>query len=540
MKKHPKNGIILVSNLVSRTYNMNQDYQAKYETLLKENQQLKLQLEDINLRNQWLEEQNRLLKEYRFGSKSEKIAEGQLNLFNDAEETADNTIQEPTFEEITYKRRKEKRTKEELIKDLPVETIEYTIDEQDRLCPHGHGPLSVIGKEITKEIAIRPAQFYVIEHVRYKYACAPCSIEGNDDEFQKTPIKVAVKPKRAIPGSMASSSLLAYIINQKYTMGLPLYRQEQEFSRQGINLSRQTLANWMIKTATVFKVLYDKMHEELIKKDVLKADETTVQVLHEPGKAPTTKSYMWVYRTGKYEKPIILYDYQHSRSGDHPEEFLKGFKGYLQTDGYQGYNGIPDVTRLGCFAHARRKFTDALKALPKDSKKLRTKANEGLNFIQQLYKIESQIKDLSIEKRLELRTEKSLPILERFSVWLNEQSLLTLPKSKLGEAINYSINQYDYLKNYILDGRLDIDNNSCEQSVKPFVMGRKAWLFSNTPKGATSSAILYSIVETAKANKIKPFDYMEYLLDQIPNLKDNDSIEKLLPWSNSIPKNIKS
>ena len=238
----------------------------------------------------------------------------------------------------------------------------------------------------------------------FKYGCTPCEVKGNEDE--KTPIMAAPKPNRAIPGSMASSSLLSYIIDKKYTMGLPLYRQEQEFSRQGVNLSRQTMANWMIKSADVFKVLYDRMHEELITKDVVMADETTVQVLHEPGRAPTTKSYMWVYRTGKYEEPIILYDYQPSRSGNHPEEFLKGYKGYLNSDGYSGYNGLLNVIRVGCFAHARRNYMDALKALPKNSKKLRTKANEGLNFIQQLYKIESKIKDLSIEERLNTREKE--------------------------------------------------------------------------------------------------------------------------------------
>lgn len=518
---------------------MSQDNQVTVDALLNEIESLKLQLEESNNRIKWLEEQNRLLKDYRFGVKSEKIVEGQLSLFNDAEETADETVEEPTYEEITYKRRKEKRTKEELIKDLPVETIEYTIDEEDRLCPHGHGPLSVIGKEVTKEIAVIPAKIYVIEHVRYKYACTPCRVEGNGEEDEKTPIMISPKSKRAIPGSMASSSLLAYIINQKYTQGLPLYRQEQEFSRQGIHLKRQTLANWMIRSADVFKVLYERMREELLKKDILMADETTVQVLHEPGKATTSKSYMWVYRTGKYDTPIVLYDYQDSRSGDHPERFLKEFKGYLHADGYKGYNGLLDVTRVGCFAHARRYFTDALKALPKDSKKLRTKANEALKFIQQLYKIESRIKDLSIEERLKIREQESKPLLDAFSAWLNKQSELTLPKSKLGEAINYTINQWDYLKNYILDGRLEIDNNRTERSIKPFVMGRKAWLFSNTPKGATSSSILYSIVETAKENKLKPYDYLKLLLDRLPNLIDNDSIDQLLPWSESIPKEIR-
>ncbi len=371
------------------------------------------------------------------------------------------------------------------------------------------------------------------------YACKSCEVEGNEEN--KTSVMVAPKPKRAIPGSMASPSLLAYVIDQKYTLGLPLYRQEQQFSRLGINLSRQTLANWMIKSADIFKVLYDRMHQLLVQKNVLMADETTVQVLHEPGKAPTTKSYMWVYRTGYYDEPIILYDYQPSRSGKNPETFLSDFKGYLHTDGYQGYNNLEGITRIGCFAHARRNFTDALKSLPKNSKRFRTKANQGLKFISQLYKIESKIKDLSIENRLKYRLEESKPILDCFSAWLNEQSLLTLPKSKLGEAIQYAINQWDYLINYLLDGRLEIDNNRTERTIRPFVTGRKGWLFSNTPKGASSSSVIYSIVETAKENKLKPYDYMKYLLEQIPNIEIDqiDTLDKLLPWSKSLPNSIR-
>jgi transposase len=514
---------------------MKQNNEQTIEQLLKENEQLKLQLEESNGRLQWLEEQFKLLQQFRFGVKSEKLVDGQLNLFNDAEETSDETVIEPTYEEVNnYKRRKDKRSKEDLMKDLPVETIEYTLDEADRLCPHGHGPLYVIGKEITREIAMIPAKFFVIEHIRYKYACKPCEVEGN--ELNQTPVMAAPKPNRAIPGSMASPSLLAYILDQKYTQGLPLYRQEQQFSRVGLNLSRQTLANWMIKSADLFKVLFDRMHQVLVSKDILMADETSVQVLQEPGKAATTKSYMWVYRTGKYDNPIILFDYQSSRSGKHPKAFLADFKGYLISDGYSGYNDLDDIIRVGCLAHARRYFTDALKALPKDSKRLRTKTNEGLSFISELYKIESKIKDYPIEKRLEYRLEKSKPILDRFSAWLDEQAAISLPKSKLGEAIQYTINQWDYLKNYLLDGRLEIDNNRTERSIRPFVTGRKGWLFSNTPKGATSSAIIYSIVETAKENKLKPYDYMKYLLEQIPNM---DDLDQLLPWSDTLPNYIK-
>ena len=273
------------------------------EKLTLEKEKLEIKLEETEARLRWYEEQFRLFQKQRYGVKSEKIAEGQLNLFNDAEEVSDEKEEEPTFEEITYKRRKQKRSKDELLKELPIEKVEYKLAEEDRLCPYGHGLLEVIGKEVTREIEVIPAKVYVKEHIRYKYSCKECETKGNEDNV--TLVIVAPKAKRAIPGSMASSSLIAYIIDQKYTSGMPLYRQEQQFKRNGLDLSRQNLANWMIKAGDLFEHLYNRMHKLLLEKDILMADETTVQVLHEPGRSPTTKSYMWLYRTGKYDNQDI-------------------------------------------------------------------------------------------------------------------------------------------------------------------------------------------------------------------------------------------
>ncbi len=501
------------------------------EQLIEENEILKAKVE-------WFEGQFKKIQQELYGSKSEKTRpeDGQLNLFNEAEVLADDTEEEPTFEKITYERRKKRKSKEETLKDLPVEKIEYTLSEEERLCPHGHGPLQVIGQVITKEIAIKPMEVYVIEHIQNKYACRPCEIEGI-----QTPIMIAPKPKRAIPGSMVSSSTISYVANQKYTNGMPLYRQEQEFKRNGIELSRQTLANWMIKASQCFTPLFNRLHELMIKKDILHADESTLQVLKEPGKAPTSKSYMWLYRTGKYDKPIILYDYQPSRSGDNPKRFLEGFSGYLNVDGYAGYNKVPDVILVSCLAHARRRFKKTLDVLPKNSKVMRTRANAGLNYCNQLYKIESKIRDLSPEERYKKRLELSRPVLDDFLAWLNEMREKIIPKSLLGDAINYTLNQWDHLTNFLLDGRLEIDNNRAERNFKSYVVGRKGWLFSNTPKGAKTSAIIFSLVETAKENKLKPFNYLKYLLDQLPNIDINNEkeLDKLLPWSDSIPDDCK-
>jgi transposase len=511
--------------------------------MITDNMQTKEQLiqhiDELTVELEWYKEQFRLFQQQRFGSKSEQTHSEQMSLFNEAESDADTKVEEPTFEEITYKRRKEKRSKEELLEDLRVEQIVHELSEEERLCPHGHGPLKEIGQVVTREIGIIPAEVYVIENIQKKYACEPCEKEGIE-----TPIMIAPKPKRAIPGSMASSSIIAYVADQKYTNGMPLYRQEQQFKRYGIDLSRQTLANWMIKAAEWFDYLYNRMKTLLTQHDVIHCDETTILVLNETDKESTAKSYMWLYRTGKFSNTsIVLYNYQPTRSGDHPKEFLKGFNGYAHLDGYAGYNKVDNLIRVGCFAHARRGFNDSLIALGKDNKfkTARTISNKGLEFCNRLFKIEQDISNLTLEKRYSIRQEHSRPVLDDFLAWLHESKEKVLPKSKVGEAITYCLNQWPYLVNYLLDGRLENSNNRAERSIKPFVIGRKSWLFSNTKNGAQASATIYSIIETAKENKLKPFDYLTFLLDKLPsiNVENITELDKLLPWSESIPESCK-
>lgn len=246
---------------------------------------------------------------------------------------------------------------------------------------------------------------------------------------------------------------------------------------------------------------------------------------------------MWLYRSGHTDVPIVLYDYQQTRASKHPRHFLEGFTGYIHVDGYAGYNGIPDLTLVGCWAHARRKFTDALKALPESARTSSVKAKEGLAFCNQLFDIERDLKDVSPEERYKKRLERSQPVLEAFSTWLREQTPRVLPKSALGQAIKYCRNQWERLGVFLQDGRLEIDNNRAERSIKPFVIGRKNWLFSNTGKGAKSSAIIYSIVETAKENGLNPFHYLSYLFEQLPNMDTTDKTKMahLMPWSQAIP-----
>ena len=286
------------------------------------------------------------------------------------------------------------------------------------------------------------------------------------------------------------------------------------------------------------KQIYERMREHLLTKDILHADETTLQVLHEEGRNPSSTSYMWLYRTGREGPPIILYDYQTSRASKHPARFLKTFKGYLHADGYGGYNDLPNVTLVGCWAHARRKFDEALRALPANLKNTPTAAHEGLDFCNKLFAIERKLQDETPEERYKKRMELSRPVLDAFKEWLKYQTPRVTPKSALGQAIAYCRNQWDKLEGFMKDGRLEIDNNRSERSIKPFVIGRKNWLFANTAKGASASAMIYSVVETAKENDLNPFEYLKFLFEKMPNmnLEDKEAFDEILPWSESLPK----
>lgn len=496
---------------------------------------LEQQNAELNAKLKWYEEQFLLSRQKQFGPSSEKTDPEQLNLFNEVEDTANPKAKEPDYETITYRRKKQAGQRAEQLRDLPVEIIEYRLPEEKQICPCCQGKMHEMSTQVRQELKIIRPQVIVVKHVQYIYACRKC-----EQENTTTPIIKAEMPRPILPGSLASPSMLAYIMDQKYTNSQPLYRQEQQFNRLGIDLSRQTMANWLLNTADSWlKIIYDRMHELLAKRNILHADETTLQVLREPDRSAESKSYMWLYRTGRDGPAIVLYDYQTTRASKHPISFLTGFKGYLQTDGYSGYGQLEGVTLVGCFAHARRKFTDALKALPADQKDKPVAAKLGLDYCNKLFAIERQLKDLSDEKRYEKRMELSRPVLDEFYVWLKKQRQQTLPKSAFGQAITYCLNQWDNLNHFLLDGRLEIDNNRAERSIKPFIIGRKNFLFSNTPRGAKGSAIIYSIIETAKENNLKPFEYLQYLFEQLPNvdIKNVAVVDSLLPWSDILPVN---
>lgn len=493
---------------------------------------LKQQNAELTAKVEWFMEQFKLAQHRQFGASGEKTlsSEKQPSLFNEAEKESSAEAIEPSTETITYKRRKQKGHREAQLKDLPVETVEYSLPPEEQVCPNCGGPLHEMSTEVRQELKVIPAQVKVVEHVSHVYSCRRCEREGTS-----TPVVTAKAPTPVISGSLASPSAVAYVMNAKYVDGLPLYRQEQQWSRLGVELSRQTMANWVVYVANKWlEPLYERLHQHLLKRSILNADETALQVLHEEGREAESKSCMWLYRTGRDGPPIVLFDYKTTRAGKHPKRFLSGFKGYLQVDGYSGYDMLADVTLIGCWAHARRKFDEALKVLPVDKRLSPSVAREGLDFCNKLFSIERDLSEATPEERYKARLERSRPVLDDFASWLQKQSQRVLPQSLLGQAVRYCQNQWGKLQGFLLDGRLEIDNNRSERSIKPFVIGRRAWLFSNTTKGARASAVVYSVVETAKENGLIPFEYLRYLFERLPNLGAG-GLDELLPWSDSLP-----
>lgn len=477
---------------------------------------------------QWLMEQLKLSKRQQFGASSEKTPLEQLNLldtFNEAEATADLTIPEPDITTIkAHTRKKIRLTTDRLPEDLHVQEVIHDLLSDEKICFICDNNLRVIGKETRDELVLVPATAYIRRHVQLVYGCENCEKTG-----ESTPIVKAEMPPAVIKGGFASPEAIAYIAYQKFVMGVPLYRQEQEWAQKGIMLSRQTMSNWLIKASDLYlKPIYDHIRSLFLVETVGHADETTLQVLKEKDKSAQSKSYMWLYRTsGCAERQIVLFEYQPDRKAAHPAEFLSVFTGFLHADGYEAYHKLPETIKVvGCWAHLRRKFDEALTVLPKE-KQADSAAAKALAYINKLFHLEKQFSLLATEQRKDQRETLSKPIIDEFYNWLN--SVNVLPKSSLGKAITYAISQKKYLLNYLLDGRLEISNNRAENSIRPFVMGRKNWLFSNTPNGARSSAIYYSLISSAKENGLNPFDYLTKILTQAPN---GASAEELLPWGN--------
>lgn len=464
----------------------------------------------------------------RYGASSEKTSldAGQLSMFS---EPVIPISAVPKVGKSILKGRKQRGKRQEDLSRLPLEIVEHDIPHSERKCPGCNSFMEKIGATVRDELKIIPAKVIRVQHRCKAYKCPICA-ETSD----KTPIIRAKMPTPLIKNSVASASAVAYIMTQKHLMHLPFYRLEQDFLRQGVFVNRQNMANWSIQVCEDWLTLiYDKLRQNLLQHDVLHADETSLQVLKEPGKTARQKSYMWLYRTsGDAERPSVFYEYKPGRGGEHPESFLSSWQGFCHTDGYSPYHGLEGVIAVGCWAHVRRKFDEAFKIV----KVTDSPAKIGLDFCNHLFALEREFAELSPSERFSRRIEKSKPHAEAFFVWA--KSVHMPPKLAITRAISYALKQEKWLMNVFMDGRLELSNNRAERSIKPLVIGRKNWLFASSVAGARASAMAFSIIETAKENGLKPFEYLTFLLDTLPNATGSQ-IEAMLPWGCGVPEQCK-
>lgn len=473
-------------------------------------------------------EQIRLLRHSFFGVKSEKLpAGGTMQLIPLFDLPEPEALEPEQVIVPTHSRKKPGR--KPLPADLPRIDVLHDLSDEEKICACGC-TLTRIGEEVMEQLDIIPARIQVQRHIRPKYACRHC--EGVDDDGPT--VKIAPVPPQMIPKSIASPGLLAHILTGKFVDHLPFYRQEKIFHRKGINIGRASMCNWAMKTAEVCEPLLNLLKDEVLEGRLINIDETTIQVLAEPGRAPTKKSHMWIFRRGDPERPVLVYQYAPSRAGEIAKTFLDDFKGYVQTDGYSGYDFLDHrdgVRHVGCMAHARRKFREVVTAQGKNRKS--GSADEALAYIGRLYKLEqdARTRKMTADQIHAMRQEQARPILDAFQQWLQKRAWQTPPKGLLGNAINYTLKQWDRLVGYLEDGIITPDNNAAENAIRPFVVGRKNWLFSGTPQGAEASALLYSLIETAKANGFEPYSYLRHVFQHLPMVTTLEGYEALLPWN---------
>ena len=501
------------------------------------------QLSRMNDNIEALIEQIRIANQNRFGRKTEKLdaIDGQMSLFNEAEAYSDESMSEPSEEEVTKVRRKKKQGKrDEDLEGFKEEPHSHLIPEEKLDEFFGKGNWKEFPVETFKRLRYEPATWTVEVHTVGVYV-------GTDGEHQDEFLR-GDRPKEILRNSIVTPSLGAAILNGKYTNSIPLYRIEQEFDRNGINISRQTMANWVIGFSKYFNPLWERMKQKLLSLPVTQADETTVDVVRD-GRVAGSKSYMWVHRSGEFyrDTPIVLYEYQKTRHHDHPKEFYKDYNGIVETDGLQQYHLLeqllPGFTNANCWAHARRDFSDACKAIGKTNPAMKqSTAHKALELIQTIYKEEEPLKELSSEERLRERQIRVKPHVEAYFAWVREQlsDQKHLPKGKTADGLRFSLNQEKYLRVFLENGNVPIDNSASERSIRTFCIGRNNWVLINSIKGAQASAVIYSLSETAKLNELNIYEYFKKLLEELPNRMDEDgnidpsTLDDLLPWSETI------
>ncbi len=532
--------------------------QKTYEELIAENQKLKQEVNKLQIKVENQQLHINMLNRYLFGSKREKtekeenIVEGtQCSIFGEVkDEEIQKQVEEKAEEIIVHRKKNAKKAKAGIkkseLKNVEIETREYKIEEEKQKCTECEGKLKQIGKEVVRQtIEYIPAKLKIVNYVRYIYKCEECGTEGNKKDTA-TIIKTKV-PQAMLADSFATASLATEVIYQKYYMGVPLYRQEKIWDDRGLILPRNMMANWCIKLSEyylepIYEIILNQMKRE---NKLLHADETTMQCNKEAGRKANSKSYMWVIASGELEKKKgVIFYYSKNRSAEVAKKLLEGYEKILVTDGFAGYNILEEkLTHAECWAHARRYFYDSV---PLDEQKQMIQTSDGyqgVKYIDELFKIEKEIKELSATDKLKERRKKSAPIIEKFYEWVNLTMQKYITNKKLKEALVYVTNQRKSLEKFLEDGAIPLTNSRAERTIRPFAVHRKNWLFADSVEGAKANAIIYSIIETAKVNKLNINKYIRYLLEELPQLEGEqteESIEKYLPWSKELPEEMRN
>ncbi len=481
-----------------------------------------------------LKEEILFIKGLKYARKSEKWTEEdkkQMDLFNEIEQITDESSDQVAEEPVKKTSNGKNVGRKPIPESIPREEIIHDLPEEEKICRHCHSKRPLIGQDESEELQFIPAKVIVKKHIKLKYG--PCTCDDFQKDEDLPTILRSKAPPRIMPGSIASSGILSYILVSKFGDSLPFNRMERIFKRVGLDISRTNMANWSIKAAQKCEPLIELMRELSREGPLINMDETTVQVLKEPGRKPENKSYMWITVGSNEDRKIVLFNYSQTRKEEVALSLLKGFSGILQTDGYAGYYKAAkeyELDHVGCLAHARRKFYEAAKATKSGGK-----ANTALKLIQKIYKVEKELREKDFDQRsfIETRRKQVVPIWKDFQKWLKEMSTTVPPKTKLGEAVSYTRNEYKKLVRYMKYAVTTPDNNIAENAIRPFVVGRKNWMFYDSPKGAHASAAIYSLCETAKANNIEPQNYLFQLFEKLPRIDSTDrkALEQLLPWN---------
>ena len=490
-----------------------------------------------------LVEQIKLANMRYFGSKSEKVIPGQLSLFNEMEVNQDPSIEEPALEKTLDPRPRKRGGKRTLdLTKLETVYVDHVLSDKERTCSVCATPMDEFKIEVTRVVKMVPAHLVVEEHRRQVYICKPCSKKNALDGSVSSQFKKADIPALPIKKSFASPSLIAYILYGKYSNALPLYRMEEDFKCLGIKISRQNMANWVMSVHEQWlSCIHARMKEKLLSGDIIHCDESEVQVLKEPNREAKQKSRMWLFCSPQVATPNFIYEYHETRSGQVIADFFKGWCGTITTDGYDPYfNLCPRITNTACLVHVRRKFAEIVKVAGGDTKaeSVASVALQARRMLDEMFSIDKCFDNMTPENRKVARMEYLLPKMEAFEGWTRNQINLAVPKMALHKALAYTLKYWPYVKNVLADGRLELSNNLAERAIKPFVIGRKNYLFSDTPRGAHASAAIYSITTTAKMNGLNPRLYFEWLLETMPNianLDDKGVLDRFLPWSSDVP-----